>query len=105
MDKSFSERVVEVVCDIPSGRVMTYGDVVKAAGGNAPVLARSVTHILSKSGEKDLPYHRVVYADGRVWIDSSNRKKRLAMYKKEGIEVNEKGRIENFGDIRIHIDE
>lgn len=96
--KTFSERVVVIARSIPKGKVTTYGRIAKAAGGGA-MASQSITAILGKAyaeGMTDIPFHRIVYADGRVWMSEQYRKKRLELYKKEGIEIDEKGRIKDF---------
>lgn len=98
--KSFSERVVKCALEIPKGRVTTYGRIARAAGGGA-MASQSVTSILAKAceaGNKKIPFHRIVYADGRVWINDKHKKERMELYKKEGIEI--KGdKIENFQEL------
>ena len=99
--KTFSERVVELALTIPSGRVTTYGRIAIAAGGGA-MASQSITNILGKAyleGEKNIPFHRIVYADGRVWMDDIYRAERLALYKKEKITLDERNKIKNFRDI------
>jgi len=99
--KTFSEKVLEKALMIPSGKVTTYGRIARAAGGGA-MSAQSVTNILWKaqqSGVKNIPYHRIVYADGKIWINAKYRRKRLALYKKEGVEIDERDRIKNFNKI------
>ena len=96
--KNFSERVVEAALSIPKGRVSTYGDIAKACGSGGQA-ARSITAILAKayrSGKTNIPFHRIVYSKGRVWKDGRYDKTRAELYKKEGIEINEKGYINNF---------
>jgi methylated-DNA-protein-cysteine methyltransferase-like protein len=98
--KTFSERVVELALRIPSGRVSTYAAIARAAGGGG-MAARSVTGILGKAwdkGEKKIPFHRIVYSDGRIWVNEEYRKKRMALYKKEGIEIDKQNRIKDFQD-------
>ena len=98
--KTFSERVVKLALTIPKGRVTTYGRIAVAAGGGT-MASQSVTNILGKAwakGEHKIPWHRIVYADGRVWLDSQTRAKRLALYKKEKIALDKKGYIINFRD-------
>jgi methylated-DNA-protein-cysteine methyltransferase-like protein len=98
---SFSERVLKIALSIPKGRVTTYGIIARAAGAG-PMAAQSITSVLEKAyinGEKKIPFHRIVYADGRIWVNDKYRKQRLALYKKEGIKVDKKDRIENFRDI------
>lgn len=99
--KTFSERVVEIAQSIPRGKVTTYGRIARAAGAG-PMAAQSITSILWKAwkgDKKKIPFHRIVYANGKVWTDDSILVKRLALYKKEGIKVNKNGRIENFPDV------
>lgn len=94
----FSERVVEVTLSIPKGRVTTYGRVARAAGGGA-MASQSITGILWKAhlrGVKNIPWHRIVYADGRVWMDKEHREQRLALYKKEGIKLDKDDKIIDF---------
>ncbi len=99
--KSFSERVVEAALSIPSGRVTTYGRLARACGAG-PMASQSITAILGKAwqnGEKNIPFHRIVYANGTIWINDEYKEKRLKLYKKEGIEIDEKGKIKNFNEI------
>lgn len=101
MKKTFSELVVELARSIPPGRVTTYGRIARAAGGGA-MASQSITNILWKaeqSGVKDIPYHRIVYADGHIWVDEQHRKKRLKLYKREGIEIDTQDRVQNFVDV------
>lgn len=101
MKKTFSERVVELALEIPQGRVSTYGRIARAAGAG-PMASQSITGILYKAwlaGEKKIPWHRIVYADGRAWFDTSHKKERLKLYKKEKILIDKNGRIENFADV------
>lgn len=101
--KSFSERVIELALSVPKGRVTTYGDLARAAGGT-PMTAQGISRILGKaesSGVKGIPWHRIVYSDGRVWLDDSHRDERLRLYKKEKIKIDEKNRVVNFDNIRF----
>ena len=54
------ERVRDLLAGVPSGRVVTYGDLATAAGLRSP---RMVGTILAQDSA-DLPWHRVVRADG-----------------------------------------
>ena len=101
--KTFSEKVVELARSVPSGRVTTYGRISKAAGGGG-MAAQSITTILSKAyknGATDIPWHRIVYADGHVWVNAKRRKERMKLYKKEGIEIDKNDKIKNFGNILL----
>lgn len=97
---TFSERVVRAAKKIPSGRVTTYGRIARAAGGGA-LSAQSITSILAKAADAgvEIPFHRIVYADGRIWVNERYRKKRMGLYKKENIAIDEKDRVQNFRDV------
>ena len=96
---SFSARVYELALSIPPGRVTTYGHLAKAAGGG-PMAARSITSILGKAPNQSvIPYHRIVYAGGKVWLNDEYEEKRLKQYKAEGIEVLKSGRIKDFDEV------
>lgn len=98
--KTFSERVVELALSIPKSRVTTYGLIAKAAGGGS-MASRGVTGILGKawqSGNHKIPWHRIVYSDGKYWADEKHEKERRDLYKKEKIEV-ENGKIKNFNKV------
>lgn len=98
---TFSDRVLKLALSIPKGRVSTYGRIAKAAGAG-PMASQSITAILGKAwqaGNHKIPWHRIVYADGRVWTDESHKGERLKLYKKEKIEVDDKGRIKNFNKV------
>ncbi len=101
LGKTFSERVVEIALSIPSGRVTTYGRISNAAGGGA-MSSQSITGILAKAHKEKgfaIPFHRIVYANGSVWMNDEYRTKRLKLYKQEGIEIDTKNKIKNFKDI------
>lgn len=96
--KTFSERVIEAALSIPKGRVSTYGRIARACGAG-PMASQSITGILAKAwdnGQKDIPFHRIVYANGTVWINNEYKSKRMKLYKEEKIEVDEKGKIKDF---------
>ena len=62
---SVFERIYQVVCSIPRGKVATYGHVAMLAGN--PRWSRVVgyaLHVNPRPGE--IPCHRVVGADGKL---------------------------------------
>ncbi len=105
MKNEFSQRVYELALNIPPGRVTTYGILAKAAGGGS-MAARSISSILGKApNQRAIPWHRIVYAGGKVWLDDEHEASRRRQYKKEGIKVNEKGFIKDFEEIVYYFDE
>lgn len=60
----FTQRVLNVVRNIPKGKMMTYKQVAEVAGN--PGAARAVGTIMSHNFLKDVPCHRVVRSDGKI---------------------------------------
>jgi alkylated DNA nucleotide flippase Atl1 len=58
---AYAGRVLSVVAQIPPGTVMSYGDVAEFMGEGS---ARGVGRVMFRWGA-DVPWHRVVMADGR----------------------------------------
>ena len=101
--KTFSQRVIEIALSIPAGRVTTYGRIARAAGAG-PMASQSITGILSKAydaGQHEIPFHRIVYASGKIWVNEKHRAERLRLYKKEGVEIDDKDRIKNFREVLV----
>ena len=99
--KTFSERVVEAAIIIPPGRVTTYGRLARACGAG-PMASQSVTAILGKAHREQglsIPFHRIVYADGKIWTSPQYHAKRIKLYKQEGIEIDKNNRIKNFEEV------
>ncbi|HEU4962617.1 MAG TPA: MGMT family protein [Bacilli bacterium] len=90
----FTERVVEIIRNIPAGKVMTYGQIAGLAG--SPRAARQVVRILhSMSKKHKLPWHRVVNAKGEIGLrdDEGVQEQRLSL-EAEGVEFGVGGRID-----------
>jgi methylated-DNA-protein-cysteine methyltransferase-like protein len=65
MADEFRQRVVAVISQLQPGEVVSYGDVAAEAG--YPGAARAVGAVLgSHTGPDDLPWWRVVTANGRL---------------------------------------
>jgi len=57
LESNFSQRVCELVAQIPRSRVMTYGDIATLCGHpNAARIVGGIAHF----GDPDLPWQRVV---------------------------------------------
>lgn len=90
VQKSFYERVYEVVALIPPGKVVSYGQIAALLGN--PRGARMVGWALRACPE-ELPWQRVVMADGSitggVWAEL-----RRELLLEEGIELSLDGRVD-----------
>lgn len=61
---SFSDRVRQVVQQIPRGETLSYQEVARRAG--SPNAARAVAQVMAKNYDPSVPCHRVIRSDGRV---------------------------------------
>ncbi len=86
--KSFDKSIWDVVSQIAVGRVMSYGEVARAAG--YPRHARMVARAISRSEEK-LPWHRVVKSDRTIAFETGSEpyKKQLILLLNEGVHIKE----------------
>ncbi len=65
MYSEFTKRALEIIKQIPPGRVATYGLIARAAGN--PRGARQVVRVLHSLSEKEkLPWHRVINSKGQI---------------------------------------
>jgi methylated-DNA-protein-cysteine methyltransferase related protein len=67
LEPEFRIKVLELVQQIPSGKVSTYGALALMAG--YPKRARHVGHLLrgvSEETAQDIPWHRVINSSGRL---------------------------------------
>ncbi len=94
MPSELSERAIEILRRVPAGRVITYG-LLAAAAGN-PRGARQVVRILHTQSEvHDLPWHRVINAQGKISLPPGNGYElQRAKLESEGIEFEGDGRID-----------
>ncbi len=82
----FTEEVLDIIKMIPSGKVMTYGQIAAYAGN--PRGARQVSRILhSMSGTHNLPWHRVINSKGTISLTGEGGFIQGAMLADEGIPV------------------
>ena len=90
----FTERVVEIIKNIPEGKVMTYGQIAREAG--SPRAARQVVRALhSMSRKHHLPWHRVVNAKGQIALkEDDSYTEQLFSLESEGIQIGLNGIID-----------
>lgn len=93
----FKAKVYEIVRHIPSGRVMTYGQIAAMCG--SPLAARVVGQV-AHFGPINLPWHRVVNAKGGLasGFVPGGRRAQQALLEHEGVRVSN-GRLDIDGYI------
>lgn len=84
-DGQLRDLVYSLVAQIPTGRVMTYGQLAALCG--SPQAARIVGQI-ARFGPSNLPWQRVVYKDGRLaGAFPGGRTQQAALLEDDGISV------------------
>ena len=84
--ESWVKAVWQVVGGIPRGHVLTYGEVARLAGMNR--WARRVSRAMRRAPKSlQLPWHRVVNAQGRISFpeDSNGYKRQKRLLEEEGV--------------------
>jgi len=90
--KGFYQQVYDLVDRIPTGCVVTYGDIAKMLG--RPRAARFVGYAMNAVCESDnRPWHRVTFNDGRLWDGQWERVQRNLL-KSEGVGFTPDGKID-----------
>lgn len=86
------ERILAAVRGIPRGQVAAYGEVARRAG--LPGRARLAAKVLAGNTDPQLPWHRVLRADGRIAFPAGSKghREQSRRLKAEGVRV-EKGRV------------
>lgn len=64
MKKTFSEKVINIVANIPRGKILTYAEVAQRAGSVHAY--RAVGNVLNKNHNPKIPCHRVIRSDGAL---------------------------------------
>lgn len=88
-----ARRIIAAVAAIPRGRVASYGAIAARAG--YPGRARLIGRVLGDAPNRlDLPWHRVLRADGRIGIPVGTKgfREQCKRLKAEGVSVVE-GRV------------
>lgn len=93
-ESTFKQRVLDLVECIPEGKVMTYGQLALLAG--TPGAARQAGYVMnSLAGGSDLPWHRVINAQGKVSTHKAGfGDMQENLLKAEGIELDDTGRCD-----------
>lgn len=98
--EEFSQNVYTILLYLNAGQLTTYGQLAKQAG--FPHHSRHVGKVLSKlPNDTKLPWHRVVNAQGKLSLKGESFMRQKVLLEKEGIEVNEEGKIINFKHFRV----
>lgn len=94
MTTDFSQRIIEIIKQIPSGKVATYGQIAFMAGN--PMASRQVARLLhTASGKHNLPWQRVINSQGLISLKpGAGFEQQHELLCEEGVEFDLRGRID-----------
>lgn len=83
---NFREKVLQVVREIPKGKVMSYKEV--AMRVNVSGASRAVGTIMKNNYDTTVPCHRVVRSDGKIGdYNRGGSVEKINKLKSEGVEI------------------
>jgi methylated-DNA-protein-cysteine methyltransferase-like protein len=91
VEENFRDRVYDYVAQIPTGRVMTYGQLAALCGS---ARAARVVGGIAHFGPEELPWHRLVNKQGGLaGAFTGGRTEQAARLRAEGVEVDVNYRV------------
>ncbi|MBW2149511.1 MAG: MGMT family protein [Deltaproteobacteria bacterium] len=94
-EPSFYHQIYRVVCRVPRGQVVTYGQVAVILG--CPGAARAVGYAMHRTPHgQGIPWHRVINARGRISIkgDVYAAEAQRALLESEGVVFEDGDRVD-----------
>ena len=89
MEKFSAEAVYEIMSQIPSGKVVTFGEIAKLIG--QPQKSAHVGCAMKGAYQRGLPCHRVVFSDGGL---VPNWPEQTELLKAEGVILKKNGKVD-----------
>ena len=95
-DKTYRERVYEIVRQVPRGRVMTYGQIAEILGeGYTP---RTVGYVMHGADTENVPWQRVINSQGKISPRPGGAEKQRILLEEEGVVfVKDKVDLKKYG--------
>jgi len=85
-NKDFDQQVLEIVKNIPAGRITTYKEIAIVLGNER--LSRAVGQALKRNPYPiKIPCHRVIHSDGTLGGYSLGIKRKKELLEREGIKI------------------
>jgi methylated-DNA-protein-cysteine methyltransferase-like protein len=86
-------KIIEIIQAIPKGKVTCYRDIAAKAG--LPNGARQVVRVLHSLSEKhNLPWYRILRADGFIALEGEGAVLQAELLRKEGVKVSKENRVD-----------
>jgi len=88
-----TRRIVKQILAVPKGKVSCYRDIALKAG--IPNGARQTVRVLHSMSEKhNLPWHRIIRADGKIALSDEGKVLQITLLRNEGVKVSADGRVD-----------
>lgn len=87
-------RILAAIRAVPAGQVASYGEIARRAG--LPRRARLVARVLAHNDDPDLPWHRILRADGRIAFPAGSRG-----FREQGARLRREGVVVRNGRVRV----
>jgi len=94
-DLNFRESVLNIVKQIPKGKLMTYGEIARELTGSVHAARAVGQAVAANPYPVVVPCHRVVRSDGDIGGYSSGVEKKIRLLSAEGVEIRE-GKVVNL---------
>jgi len=93
-NRTFSGEVVDIIKNIPRGKVATYGQIAELAGNR--FASRQVVRVLNTSSRSEkLPWHRVVNSSGKISLKPGHGyEEQKVLLVEEGVSFDKDDRID-----------
>ncbi len=93
-EQTYREKVYKIVREIPSGKVMTYGQIAEILGEG--YTARTIGYVMHSADSENVPWQRVINSQGKCSTDKlllpHNIQQKIL--EDEGIVFSEKGKCD-----------
>lgn len=98
MVTAFQDQVYSLTCQVPKGKVTTYGAIAKALGKRGHT-SRAVGQALTRNPfQPDVPCHRVVKSDGTLGGFGGEIRTKVERLEAEGVRVRD-GKVLAFASV------
>jgi methylated-DNA-protein-cysteine methyltransferase-like protein len=88
-----TSRIIQAIQAIPKGKVSCYRDIAAKAG--FPNGARQVVRVLHSLSEKhNLPWYRILRADGSIALSGDGAVLQAKLLRKEGVKVSDENKVD-----------
>ena len=82
----FSEKIREIVRQIPKGHTLSYQEVASRAG--SPRAYRAVASVMAQNFDETVPCHRVIKSDGTTGdYNRGGASRKRALLQDEGVDI------------------